>query len=516
MKRPRVVERFTKLLQLKTDPGVFFTSALLIAGFVLFGIVFTKTAVRIFGTAQSLISSSMGWFYHTTVTLCLIFCLVLCCTKYGKVKLGKPEDHPEFGYLTWFSMLFSAGMGIGILFWSVAEPITHLETPPVQTASAEQTALLAMDITLLHWGLHGWCIFAVAGLGMAHAAYRRGQLLTFRAVLFPVLGKKTHGLIGGIVDIFAILGTMFGVATSLGFGAQQLNAGLSHLTGIEHSVRVQILLIVFITALATASVVSGLDRGIKLLSKLAILMAIPLWLYVIIAGPTSVGLESIFVYGGNYLRTVFEHALVSSFGGSVEWQSDWTLFYWGWWIAWSPFVGLFLARISKGRTIREFMLGVLLLPTLVTCVWFCVFGGMGIDRVENGDTELVTAVTDNFSIAIFVFFNDFPASTALSAVSLVVIIVFFVTSSDSASLVIDYIASGGDRNPPKRQRVFWATLEGVVAAVLLLGGGIAPMRAFQIMTGLPLAVILLLICFSVARSLIREEPIVASCPSPLK
>ncbi|QDU58931.1 BCCT family transporter [Aeoliella mucimassa] len=508
MNSPGIVERLSKLLRLKADPGVFFTSALLIAIFVLFGVVYTKTATQVFGTAQSAISDSMGWFYHLTVTLCLLFCLVLCCTKYGNVKLGKPDDHPEFGYLTWFSMLFSAGMGIGILFWSVAEPITHFENPPVPSSTVNQKAHLAMDITLLHWGLHGWAIFAVAGLGMAYAAYRRGQLLTFRAVLYPVFGEHTNGLLGSIVDVFAILGTMFGVATSLGFGAQQINAGLNHLVGIQSSLSTQLMLIAFITAIATVSVVSGLDRGIKFLSKLAIWLALPLWLFVLIAGPTGVGLESIVSYGGNYLQEVVEHSLVSSFGGSTTWQSDWTLFYWGWWIAWSPFVGLFVARISKGRTIREFLLGALMLPTLVTCVWFCVFGGMGLDRIEHGDSELATAVADNFAIAIFVFFSDFPLPTLLSIVSLLVIIVFFVTSSDSASLVIDYIASGGDRNPPKRQRVFWATLEGVVAAVLLLGGGMAPMRAFQIMTGLPLAVILLLICYSVARSLVREEPVV--------
>ncbi len=510
MSRLKTAEKITQALKLEADPTVFLTSAVLIFAFVLVGTGFTEPAVSVFGAAQTFISTTLGWFYHLTVTACLLFCLFVCVGKYGNQKLGQPEDQPEFSNLSWFSMLFSAGMGIGILFWSVAEPITHYNDPPIKTATTEQAALQAMDITLLHWGLHGWCIFAVAGLGIAYAAYRQGQLLTFRSVLFPLFGDKMHGPLGSAIDVFAILGTMFGVATSLGFGAQQLNAGLQHLMNVEHSVRAQILLIIFITAIATISVVSGLDRGIKFLSKVAVVLAVPLLIFVIIAGPTSVGLESVLVYGGSYLQSVASHGLISSFGGSTAWQADWTLFYWGWWIAWSPFVGLFVARISKGRTIREFILGVLILPTLVTCVWFCVFGGMGLERIQNGDEALASAVENNFAIAIFIFFSEFPASAFVSLVSLVVIVVFFVTSSDSASLVIDYIASGGDQNPPKRQRVFWATLEGVVAAVLLIGGGIAPMRAFQIMTGLPLAVVLLLICFTVGRALWREEPVTAS------
>jgi choline/glycine/proline betaine transport protein len=425
-------------------------------------------------------------------------------SRYGSVRLGRDDERPKYSYLTWFSMLFSAGMGIGVLFWSVAEPITHFTDPPIGTARTAEAATLAMDITLLHWGLHGWCLYVVVGLGLAYAAYRRGQPLTFRSALYPVFGERIRGAVGHAIDIFAVLGTMFGVATSLGLGAQQINAGLHYLLGVDVSIPMQLLLIAGITAMATASVVSGLDRGIRWLSRLAIWLALPLLFYILVAGPTDVALRSIIEYSGHYLLTIGRQGFWSSLGGSTKWQGDWTLFYWGWWIAWSPFVGMFVARISRGRTIREFVLGVLLLPTAVTCVWFCVFGGIGLDRVTAGDDVLASAVRDNFPVAIFVFFNSFPLTTLLSIVGVVIIVVFFVTSSDSASLVIDYIAAGGDPDPPKRQRIFWATTEGVVAGVLLVGGGLAPMRAFQLITGLPLAVILLLICYALVRSLRAE------------
>lgn len=497
--------RLKRGLRLKGDPIVFFGSASLILAFVVFGTLWTDAAQVLFENAQAVISRTCGWFYHASVTFCLCFCLWLCVSRYGSVRLGADDERPKYSYLTWFSMLFSAGMGIGVLFWSVAEPITHFGNPPVGEAGTPEAATLAMDITLLHWGFHGWCVFAVAGLGLAYVAYRHGLPLTFRSALYPILGDRVHGSIGHAIDIFAVLGTMFGIATSLGLGAQQLNAGLHYLLRVGVSVPTQLLLIAGITAIATVSVVSGLDRGIRWLSRLAIWLAFPMLLYVLVTGPTLVALRSVGEYGGHYLLAIGRRGLWSSLGGSTAWQADWTLFYWGWWIAWAPFIGLFVARISRGRTIREFVLGVLLVPTVITCVWFCIFGGIGLDRVTSGDGVLAKAVEDNFAIAIFVFFESFPATTLLSLVGFMIIAVFFVTSSDSASLVIDYIAASGDPDPPKRQRVFWATTEGVVAGVLLLGGGIEPMRAFQLITGLPLAVILLLICYAVVRSLRAER-----------
>lgn len=484
---------------------MFYTSAGLIAAFVIFGTFWTDYAKVLFEQAQSLISRSLGWFYHGAVTFCLLFCLWLIVSRYGSIRLGKDTDRPAYGYMTWFAMLFSAGMGIGILFWSVAEPVMHCTSPPFGEPLTTEAAFLAMDITLLHWGLHGWCVYVVVGLGLALAAYRLEQPLTFRSVLYPILGDRARGLTGDAIDIFAILGTMFGVATSLGMGAQQINAGFNYLFGLPVSLPTQLVLIAAITALATASVVSGLNRGILILSRIAIWLAVVLLIYVVVAGPTAAAFESAFMYGGHYLKTLVRQGFWSDLGGTDEWQGDWTLFYWGWWIAWSPFVGTFVARISRGRTVREFVLGVLIVPTLVTCFWFCVFGGMGLNAVLDGSERLAQAVNDNFSIAIFVFFSSLPGEAILCGGGLIIILLFFVTSSDSASLVIDYIASGGDPDPPKRQRVFWAASEGVVAAVLLIGGGLAPMRVFQLITGLPLAVILLLTCAAIVVALHRER-----------
>ncbi len=488
-------------LRLSGDPIVFFGSAGLILAFVVFGTAFTEAAQALFSQAQAWISGNLGWLYHSSVTFSLLFCLWLCASRHGRVRLGSEDDRPDYGYATWLSMLCSAGMGIGMLFWSVAEPITHFSAPPFGAAGTAQAAKVAMDVTLFHWGLHGWCVYAVVGLGLALAAHRRGEPLTFRSALHPILGERIRGSIGHAIDVFAVLGTMFGVATSLGLGVQQINAGLHYLLGVEVSITVQVLVIAGITAVATASVVSGLDRGILWLSRLAIWLVLPLLLFVLATGATGAALRSIVEHGGHYLLAVVSRGFVSSLGGSTEWQGDWTLFYWAWWIAWSPFVGTFVARISKGRTIREFVLGVLLVPTLFTSVWFCVFGGLALEQVTGGDGSLAAAVQDNFAVAIFVFFESFPAPALLSTVGLVIIVVYFVTSSDSASLVIDTIAAGGDPHPPKRQRVFWATAEGAVAAVLLVGGGLAPMRAFQLITGIPLAVILLLICYAIVRSL---------------
>ncbi len=494
-----------RAFRLKGNPIVFFGSASLILAFVLFGTFFTHTAQTLFDSFQSVISQTFGWWYHASVSFCLIFCFWLCVGRYGRVRLGSEDERPKYSYFSWFAMLFSAGMGIGVLFWSVAEPITHFSDPPVGVAGTAEAATRAMDITLLHWGLHGWCVYVVVGLGLSLAAHRHGRPLTFRSALFPVFGERIRGAIGHAIDIFAVLGTMFGVATSLGLGAQQINAGLHYLLDVQVSVPMQLLIIAAVTMMATVSVVSGLDKGIRLLSRLAVWLALPLLLFVLVTGSPLVGLRSIGVYGGHYLLALGRQGFWSSLGGSTAWQADWTLFYWGWWIAWSPFVGMFVARISRGRTIRELVLGVLLVPTAVTCLWFCVFGGIALDRVQGGDDVLADAVKENFAVAIFVFFKPFPSPAILSIVGLAVIVVFFVTSSDSASLVIDYIAAGGDPDPPKRQRVFWATTEGVVAAVLLVGGGIAPMRAFQLITGLPLALVLLLICYAIVRTLRDEE-----------
>jgi choline/glycine/proline betaine transport protein len=454
---------------------------------------------------QHFITTTVGWFYHVTVTFLLAFCGWLAASRFGKIRLGPDEAEPKYSYVTWFAMLFAAGMGIGVLFWSVAEPLTHFMNPPTGTGGTAEAARTAMSITLLHWGLHGWGVYVVVGLSLAYFSFRRGLPLTLRSAFASLLGERVNGPFGHAIDIFAVLGTMFGVATSLGLGAQQINSGLSYLGGVPEGTGTQLLLIAGVTTLATISVVSGLDRGIRRLSELTVYLAAAVFLYVLLTGPTSETLRVAATSIGHYVIDLVSRLFWSSPGGSIKWQADWTLFYWGWWIAWSPFVGMFVARISRGRTIREFVLGVLLVPSLVTAVWFSIFGGMALHKVLLGDRQLARAVKANFPVAIFVFFNEFPFPTVLSVVGTILITVFFVTSSDSASLVIDYLTGRPGEEPPKRQRIFWATGEGVVGAVLLVAGGLSAMRTFQIVTGLPLAGVLLVMCYALVHSLRQER-----------
>jgi choline/glycine/proline betaine transport protein len=499
-----LLSRLEQALGLRINPPVFWISAGLIAAFVLFGAILPDTAQAVFGAVQSFIAHTLGWLYNASMTLFLFFCAWLALSRFGKIRLGADDERPSYSYLSWFAMLFSAGMGIGVLFWSVAEPVTHYLKPPTGVGSTPAAAQQALEITLLHWGLHGWSVYVIVGLSLAYFSFRKGLPLTLRSALSPLLGRHTEGPLGHAVDIFAVLGTMFGVATTLGMGSQQVNAGLQHLLGVESSTPVQLIVIAIITAMATVSVVSGLDRGIRRLSELNVGLAVLLLLYVLIAGPTVTALQAVAQGTGSYLLVLAKQGFWSGLGGDLDWQSDWTLFYWGWWIAWSPFVGMFVARISRGRTIREFVLGVMFVPTAVTCVWFAIFGSIALERVQHGYTALSSAVQDNYAVAIYVFFDSLPLSGVVSVVAVLVVVTFFVTSSDSASLVIDYITADGNDEPPVRQRVFWATAEGAVAAVLLLAGGLAPMRSFQIATGLPLCVILLLMCYALVRALLRE------------
>jgi choline/glycine/proline betaine transport protein len=492
-------------LGLRTNPTVFIVSAVLILGFVVFGAVFTSAAERVFTAVQTFITTRFGWFYILCMNIFLVFCLYLGFSRFGNIRLGPDDARPEYSYPSWFAMLFGAGMGIGVLFWSVAEPVSHYLTPARAQPETMQAAREAVTTTYLHWGLHGWGVYVVVGLSLAYFAYRHDLPLSLRSALYPLFGDRVRGRLGDAVDIFAVLGTMFGVATSLGLGAQQIAAGLNHLFGISGGPGTQVILIVLITAAATASVVAGLDSGIKRLSNINLYLAAGLFIFVILAGKTALAFNGTLQSIGTYLYTLPFTGFWSETFINKDWQADWTLFYWGWWIAWSPFVGVFVARISRGRTIREFVLGVLLVPTLVTFVWFGVFGSMGLDQVVNDVGQLGQVMNNGeIPLAIFVFFEQFPLSTVVSVVGVAVVVLFFVTSSDSASFVIDMLTAGGDLDPPKVQRVFWATTEGAVGAVLLLTGGLIAMQTFQLTTGLPLALILLAMCVSLHKALVAD------------
>lgn len=454
----------------------------------------------VFQGAQAWVIDTFGWFYVVVVAAFLFVVLWLALGPGGTLKLGPEDSEPDFPYPSWLAMLFAAGMGIGLMYFAVAEPIQHYAAPPDAEPRTFAAAREAMVITFLHWGVHAWAIYAIVGLSLAFFAYRKGLPLTLRSGLYPLLGERVHGPIGDAVDIFAIWGTLFGIATSLGLGVAQMNSGLAYLLGVPSNAAVQVGLIVLVMGAATISVLTGLDRGVRRLSELNLAIAIGLMLFVFVAGPTAFLIKAAVQNLGLYL----DHFFIRTFNLYAyeprNWMANWTLFYWAWWIAWSPFVGMFIARISRGRTVREFVIGVLLVPTAVTFLWMTVFGNTAI-ALDMGPAAgaISMAVRDDLSTAIFRFFEFLPGTAITSTLAVLLVAVFFVTSADSGSLVIDTIASGGADETPRWQRVYWCTLEGAAAAVLLLAGGLGALQAATLVAALPFAVIIVLIAAGLVR-----------------
>ncbi|GGB88367.1 choline transporter [Novosphingobium endophyticum] len=488
---------------LKVNPPVFFVSAVLVVAFSVFGALFPVQAGRAFSLVQATIVEDFGWFYIGVVAGFLIFVLFLMCSRYGDVKLGPDESEPDYSYLSWFAMLFSAGMGIGLIFFGVAEPIQHFTKPPLGEGGTVEAASHAMVLTFFHWGLHAWAIYIVVGLALAYFSFRRGLPLTVRSALYPLIGKRIYGPIGHAIDIFAVLGTMFGVATSLGLGVLQVNAGFNYLFGLPLEIGAQLVLITVITGLATLSVVLGLDRGIKRLSELNIILAVSLLLFVLFAGSTVFLLQAFMQNLGAYLGAVVPRTFRMYAYAPNPWLADWTLFYWGWWIAWSPFVGMFIARISRGRTIREFVVGVLMVPVLFTFLWMTVFGNTAIALDLSGAAPIAQTVANNMPVALFETLAALPYPAISSGIATLLIITFFVTSADSGALVVDTITSGGGESPVW-QRVFWAVGAGVVAAVLLVAGGLAALQTAAIASALPFAIVMVFMCYGLLRALRME------------
>jgi choline/glycine/proline betaine transport protein len=495
-------------------PEVFLVSGGLILLFVVFTLLFQEPAETAFGAIQSFISGALGWFMILAVTTFLLFTVILAFTKLGNVRLGGPNAKPEFPTFAWVSMLISAGMGTGLMFWSVAEPIYHFQDPPVVVGTiapdTADAARQAVGITFFHWGLHAWGIYALVGLSLAFFAFNWGLPLTIRSVFYPLLGEKIYGWQGNVIDILAVASTLFGLATSLGFGVQQANAGFNFLFGLQISTPVQVGLIFIITGFATASVVSGLGNGVRRLSELNMILAALLLVFVVLVGPTIFILNTFVQTTGYYLASLPTMSFWTETFNDNGWQNGWTVFYWGWWVSWSPFVGIFIARISRGRTVREFILGVLLLPTALTFLWMSAFGGtaLSIELTEGATGIISAAVSENVATALFVMLQQLPLTGITSFVGIILVVVFFVTSSDSGSLVVDSLTSGGKLESPVPQRVFWAVIEGVVAAALLLGGGLSALQTAAISAGFPFAVILLVMCFSIYKGLSYEHDVV--------
>ncbi len=466
---------------------------------------FRKPQAAHSNSVQAFIVEDFGWFYIASVAGFLMFVIFLMVSRHGDVKLGPDESEPEYSYLSWFAMLFSAGMGIGLIFFGVAEPIQHYSNPPIGEGGTVESAKQALVLTFFHWGLHAWAIYIVVGLALAYFSFRRGLPLTIRSAIYPLIGNRIYGPIGHAIDIFAVLGTMFGVATSLGLGVLQVNAGFSYLFGLPVSTTVQLLLIAVITGLATMSVVLGLDKGVKRLSELNIVLAVLLLGFVLVAGSTVFLLQAFVQNIGAYLGAVVQRTFRMYAYEPNPWLGDWTLFYWGWWIAWSPFVGMFIARISRGRTIREFTTGVLLVPVLFTFLWMTVFGNTAISLDMSGLAPIARTVNDNLPVALFATLAQLPLSTITSFLATLLVITFFVTSADSGALVIDMITSGAAENPPVWQRIFWAVCAGGIAAVLLVAGGLQALQTAAIASALPFAVVMIFICYGLYRALQMER-----------
>jgi choline/glycine/proline betaine transport protein len=489
---------------LEVNGPVFFTSAIIVIITITLTLLFKDKAEQHFTEIQAFVANKAGWFFILSVNVFLVFMIYLAFSKYGQIRIGGQTAKPEFKTLSWFAMLFSAGMGIGLLFWSISEPIYHYLSPPMASGETAEAAKEAMKFTFLHWGFHAWAIYALVGLSLAYFTYSRGLPLTIRSVFYPFLGDKIYGRIGDAIDIFAVLATLFGLATSLGLGVQQIAAGLNHLFGIDSGVMTQVILIGGITLIATISVVLGVDKGVRVLSEWNMRVAVVFLLIVLILGPTIFIFKSFVQNTGNYLSSILEISTWTESYTGTNWQNAWTTFYWGWWIAWSPFVGMFIARISKGRTIREFILGVLLVPSIVTFFWISAFGSTAINEAILGNDTIVNAVNDNVATALFVFLEDYPFAFILNIIAIILIAGFFVTSSDSGSLVVDSLTTGGKIDAPVGQRIFWAIVEGSVAAVLLIGGGLQALQTATIVTGLPFAIILIVMCFSLYKGLSED------------
>ncbi|MFB1030490.1 MAG: BCCT family transporter [Thauera sp.] len=497
---------------------VFAVSGLLVVAFVVLTLAFQNQVEPMFSAMRNWLTSNLDWFFIAAGNIFVVVMLAVAVSPLGKVRLGGTEATPDYTYLGWFSMLFAAGMGIGLMFFGVSEPLSHFgsafggttveggvrtDWAPLGAAAgdAEAATRLGMAATIYHWALHPWAIYATIALGLALFSFNKGLPLTIRSVFYPLLGERIWGWPGHIIDILAVLATLFGLATSLGYGASQASSGLNFLFDVPLGNTTQIVLVIGITAIALASVVAGLDAGVKRLSEINMALALLLMVFVIAVGPTLDILSGFFANLGAYVQ--YLPALSNPVGREdINYSQGWTAFYWAWWISWSPFVGMFIARVSRGRSVREFILAVLIVPSLACVLWMTVFGETAILQVVRDGYE--AAKTAELPLQLFTMLDALPLASITSFIAIILVVVFFVTSSDSGSLVIDVIAAGGKVDAPLPQRVFWCTFEGLVAIALILGGGLVALQAMAVSTGLPFIIVLLMSAVAVVKGLASE------------
>ena len=492
-------------------PQVSLVAGALVLGFIVLTVLLREQSVAFFQSLLDGIGDTFGWLYILAANFFIIVMLLIAASRFGRIRIGGPDALPEFSTLSWYAMLISAGMGIGLMFWSVAEPIFHYMTPSPMfdvMPSTAQSAQVALGLTYYHWGIHPWGIYALVGLSLAFFAYNRGLPLTIRSIFHPLLGDKIYGFWGNLIDILSVMATLFGLATSLGLGVKQVSAGLNHLFGFPNTTWFAVLLIGVITFFAVISIATGLDKGVKNLSMANMYTAAAFMVFLLAVGPTVYILKAFTQNIGFYLQNLPQLSFwVETYYGAEgsNWQNPWTIFYWGWWISWSPFVGMFIARISKGRTVREFILGVMIFPTLLSFLWMSSFGGSALWLQITGGADIAGAVSQDVSTALFVMLESFPFSKVTSFIGILLVTIFFVTSSDSGSLVVDHLTSGGKLDSPVPQRIFWGVVEGACAAALLMGGGLVALQSASIATGLPFTIVLLVMCFSLFRGLQEEH-----------
>jgi glycine betaine transporter len=498
------------------DPWVFGIAAGISTAFVVWGVVDSDGVATVADDVLSWVIETFGWMFVLSTAAFLVFAGVLAFSRLGRVRLGRDDDRPEFRTASWVAMMFSAGMGIGLMFFAVAEPISHLTAPPAGTeqAGTEGAAQQAMALSYFHWALHPWAIYAVVGLALAYFSFRRGLPTLISSAFHPLLGDRIHGPIGKSIDILAIFATLFGSATSLGLGALQINSGLDFLWGVEPADGIAVAIIAVLTAAFVLSAVSGVHRGIQWLSNGNMVLAILLVLFVLVVGPTVFELETLVESIGAYLTTIVPASFRTGAFGDQEWLSSWTIFYWAWWISWAPFVGTFIARISRGRTVREFVVGVLLVPSGVSFIWFAVFGGAAIDLQLSGTADL-GAVVGQPEIALFTTLEQFPLSGIASFVVIVLVALFFISGADAASLVMGMLSTRGSLSPPRAVTVMWGVSTGAAAAILLLANGLSALQQAAIIAAAPFTLVMIGLCVSLFKGMATEAaPLVTPEPAP--
>jgi glycine betaine transporter len=484
---------------------VFYVSVLLTGAFIIWGIFFTESLSTITNTIFNGTIDYFGWLYLGSALFFILYSLYLLFSKYGHIRLGKETDKPEFKTASWLAMLFGAGMGVGIVYWSVAEPVFHYTNPPSGEGYTEAAANLAMKYSFFHWGFQPWAIYTVIGLALAFFQFNRRLPASVSSAFSPLLKEKIHGPIGKTIDILAVFATVFGIATSLGLGAMQISGGLNALFEIPNTLTIQITVIIVATILFLTSISTGLEKGIKYLSNTAIILSFLILLLVLVMGPTFTIFKVFFNTMGSYLNDFIDMSLSLKPFGDSKWIGSWTLFYWAWWIAWAPFVGLFIARISKGRTIREFIIGVLFVPALGTFAWLSIFGGAALHIIHNlGQKELAKQITSNVDLSIFSFFDYLPLSSLLTIVGFAVVMIYYITIADTSSFVLGMLSERGNLNPSNKIKITWGIIQSMVAAVLLLAGGLQVLQTASIAAAFPFSIIMVVLCWSLYKELKNE------------